>query len=134
MKYDDRLDRALDRTPEIEQGGDRFELPAAEVRQEGSTTVVENFQAVVSRLDREQSHVMQALQTDLGTSGHIDESGRARLKGSFDGDRIDDAIADYADEYVFCPECGLPDTRLECERGARVIKCTACGALSATNA
>ena len=134
MGYEDRLDRALDRTPAGEHSSDRFSIPDADVRQEGSTTVYENFQVVVSRLDREQSHVLAAIRNELGTSGHVDERGRARLTGSFKASRIDDAIARYAEEYVFCPECGLPDTRLERERGALVMKCTACGALTATDA
>jgi translation initiation factor 2 subunit 2 len=130
MEYDDMLDRAIEGTPEIDGSSERFEVPEPEVRQEGNVTVFENFQQVCRRLDREPDHVIQYLQNDVGTSGHIDESGRARLTGEFDATRIGNAIDEYVEEFVFCPECGLPDTRLEREQGAIIRRCEACGARS----
>jgi translation initiation factor 2 subunit 2 len=133
MDYDDQLDRALEETPEIEGSSDRFDVPDPNVRQEGNVTVYENFQATTKRLDRDEDHVMQFLQGELGTSGHIDESGRARLTGEFSADRIDDAIDEYTEEFVLCSECGLPDTNFEREHGALVLRCEACGAISSTS-
>ncbi len=132
MEYDDQLDRALEETPDIDQQASRFEIPDPEVRSEGHETVFENFQDVTTRLDRDESHVLQYLQGELGTSASIDEKGRARLTGDFRQSRVADTIDDYAEAYVFCPECGLPDTRLETQQGATVIKCEACGAISPT--
>lgn len=132
MDYDDQLERALEETPDIDAGSDRFDVPEPDIRQEGKLTVFENFQATVDRLNRDQDHVMQFLQNELGTSGHIDESGRARLKGEFRLARIEDAIEDYVEGYVTCSECGLPDTVLEREDGVFVIRCEACGARSPT--
>jgi len=130
VDYDEQLSRALDETPGIAAGGERFAVPDPVVRTEGNVTVYENFQETVDRLDREESLVLRYLQTDLGTSAGIDERGRARLTGSFDADRIGEAIEDFADAYVRCPECGLPDTRLVEQNGAEMIRCDACGALS----
>ena len=133
MDYGDSLDRALEETPDIEGDGDRFELPDPEVRQEGNVSVYENFQATVDRLGRDDDHVMQFLQNEVGTSGHIDESGRARLTGEFGAGRVGDAVDEYAEEFVFCGECGLPDTRIEREQGAQVLRCEACGAITPTS-
>jgi translation initiation factor 2 subunit 2 len=133
MDYDEMLDRGLAETPDIEGSSERFEVPDPEVRQEGNVTVFENFQAVRRKLDREADHVMKFLQDELGTSGHIDESGRVRLTGEFGTRRIADAVDRYTDEYVRCPECGLPDTRLERVQGALVVRCDACGARSPTS-
>jgi len=133
MDYDDMLDRALDETPDIEGSSDRFDVPDPDVRQEGNVTVYENFQSTVDRLGREDDHVMKFLQNELGTSGHIDESGRARLTGEFDASRIHDAVEECTDEFVLCSECGLPDTHFEREGGALLLRCEACGALSATS-
>lgn len=130
--YDDRLERALSATPEIGGDGTRFEIPTPDVRQEGNMTVYENFQETVDRLDRDENMVLKFLQNDVGTSAHIDESGRARLTGSFDAPRLEEAIDAFAEAFVICPECGLPDTRLTEEQGTRMLKCDACGALSAT--
>lgn len=130
MDYEDSLDRALSETPDIEGNSDRFELPEPDLRAEGNVTVFENFQAVIDRLDRRENHVMKFLQNELGTSGHIDESGRARLTGEFRERRVADVLEAYLDAYVRCPECGLPDTSLETEQGATLISCDACGARS----
>ena len=130
MDYDEMLDRGLEETPDIEGGSERFEVPSPDVRQEGNVSVVENFQAICHDLDREPDHLMQFIQNELGTSGHIDESGRARLTGEFRADRIETAVEAYTERYVICPECGLPDTRLEREQGAVLLRCEACGARS----
>ncbi|WP_433624509.1 translation initiation factor IF-2 subunit beta [Halomicrococcus sp. NG-SE-24] len=132
--YDEQLDRALERTPDIDEGTDRFDVPTPDVRQEGNVTVYENFQDTLDRLDRDDEHVLKFLQNELGTSAHIDESGRARLTGEFDEGRIADAIDEYTERFVLCSECGLPDTKLEREQGALLLRCEACGARSSTSA
>lgn len=133
MDYDDMLDRAIEDTPEIEGSSDRFEVPSPEIRQEGNATVFENFQSVCDTLGREDDHVMKFLQNELGTNGHIDESGRARLTGEFHQRRIDAAIEEYTEKFVICSECGLPDTRLEQDQGVHLLRCEACGARSPTS-
>lgn len=133
MDYDEMLDRAIEETPDIESESDRLEVPDPDVRQEGNVSVYENFQATTRRLDREGDHVMKFIQNELGTSGHIDESGRARLTGEFRERRIKAAIEAYTDEFVRCSECGLPDTRLVREQGAIILRCEACGARSPTS-
>ncbi|MFT4890129.1 MAG: translation initiation factor 2 subunit 2 [Halobacteriales archaeon] len=132
MDYDEQLDRALEQSPDIAGSGERFQVPDPDVRQEGNVTVYENFQETVDELERDDAHVVKYLQNELGTSGHIDESGRARLTGSFTANRIESVVESYADAYVLCSECGLPDTKLERERGALIIRCEACGARSPT--
>jgi translation initiation factor 2 subunit 2 len=133
MDYDDMLDRALEETPDIEGSSDRFEVPDPQVRQEGNVSVYENFQSTVDTLGREDEHVMKFLQNELGTSGHIDESGRARLTGEFGQRRIHEAVEAYTDEFVICSECGLPDTHFERDQGALLLRCEACGARSPTS-
>ncbi len=133
MDYDDMLDRALSETPDIDGGDERFDVPDPDVRQEGNVTVYENFQTTVDRLGREDDHVIKFLQNELGTSGHIDESGRARLTGNFSDRRISEALDAYVEEFVLCSECGLPDTKIIREKGAVLLQCEACGARSSTS-
>jgi translation initiation factor 2 subunit 2 len=130
MEYDDALDRGLDRAPDIEETATRYEVPEPDVRPEGNVTVYENFPETLDRLDREERHVLKFLQSELGTAAKIDERGRARLTGDFKQSRVRDALDAYVDGFVRCSECGLPDTRLVTEKGATVLKCDACGALS----
>lgn len=130
MNYEDQLDRGLDQTPEIESRSGRFEVPEPNVRQEGHVSVYENFQTTLDRLDRAPEHVLKFLQNELGTAAHIDESGRARLTGSFDAQRLTAVIDAYVEAYVTCPECGLPDTTIVQEQGVELLQCDACGARS----
>jgi len=132
MDYDEMLDRGMEETPDIESSSGRFEVPDPEVRQEGHATVFENFQNVCGNLGRNEDHLLKFLQDELGTAAHIDESDRARLTGEFSHDRIYEALDAYAEQYVLCSECGLPDTELGRAQGAEVLKCTACGAQSPT--
>lgn len=133
MDYEDQLDRAMEQTPDIEGSSERFDVPEPDIRQEGNATVYENFQSTTKRLDREADHVMKFLQSELGTSGHIDESGRARLTGEFSTGRIQEALDEYVDEFVLCSECGLPDTKFDHQQGALILRCEACGAISSTS-
>lgn len=130
MDYDDQLDRAIEETPDVQGAGSRFEVPEPRLRKDGNFTVVENFLDVVERLGREEDHVLKYLQSELGTAAQIDENGRARLTGEFRESRVADALSEYAEVFVLCPECGLPDTTLVTESGAEMLKCDACGALS----
>jgi translation initiation factor 2 subunit 2 len=131
MDYDDQLERALSRTPDSVGGGSRFEVPEPDVRTEGNVTVYENFEATYDRLNREPRQLLKFLQSELGTSAGIDEKGRARLTGEFKTGRVADALSAYVEGYVTCSECGSPDTHIVTEQGTDVLKCDACGALSA---
>jgi len=131
MDYEESLERALDETPDEVGSGSRFEVPTPEIRTEGNATVYENFEATVDRLNRDPNHLKKFLQSELGTSAGIDERGRARFTGDFRQSRVADAVDDYVESFVLCSECSSPDTHLTTERGATVLKCDACGALSA---
>lgn len=133
MDYEEMLDRGIAESPDVEGSSERFQVPEVDVRQEGNVTVFENFQRVCTYLGRDGDHLMKFLQNELGTSGRIDESGRARLTGEFNDRRIEDALSAYTEGYVLCSECGLPDTRLDKKGGTLVLRCTACGARSAIN-
>lgn len=130
MGYDDYLDRAISESPDERGSASRFSIPDPNVRAEGNVTVFENFRETVDRLGRDANHVQKFLQNEVGTSASIDDAGRLRLTGSFRADRIADALQEYADAYVLCPECGLPDTQLEREDGVEIRRCEACGARS----
>jgi translation initiation factor 2 subunit 2 len=132
MNYDEMLDRGIEQAPEIQPDSDRLDVPDPDVRQEGHVTVFENFRDVCQELSRDPDHVLKFLQDELGTSAHIDESGRARLTGDFGARRISDAIEAYTEQYVLCSECGLPDTSIEREQGVEFLQCAACGARSST--
>ncbi|KTG30792.1 translation initiation factor IF-2 subunit beta [Haloferax profundi] len=131
MDYDEQLDRALSEAPDVAEGGDRFTVPDPVVRQEGNATVYENFAETHDRLAREPDHLQKFLQSELGTSAQIDDKGRVRFTGEFKQRRVAEALDEYVESFVRCSECGSPDTHFTTEQGTKVLKCDACGALSA---
>ena len=42
--------------------------------------------------------------------------------------KINATIRNYANEYVLCPECGKPETKIEKEGNQQFLRCLACGA------
>jgi translation initiation factor 2 subunit 2 len=131
MDYEDSLERAMSETPDIRDEVERFQVPDPEVRPEGNVTIYENFAPTHDRLNRDAGHLLKFLQSELGTSASIDDRDRARFTGDFKQSRVADALDEYVETFVTCSECASPDTRLVEEQGTEVLKCDACGALSA---
>ena len=128
MNYDSALDRAFDSLPErsLEDSG-RLNVPDPAGETDGAFTRLTNLGAIADALGRDPKHVHRSIQRELGTNGQF-ENGRARYNGSFTVADFETAIDEYAEEYVICSECGLPDTRLVREDGVDMLRCEACGA------
>lgn len=125
--YLSNLDRALKHLPEIKGSGERFVIPEPKLLTEGKTTVLENFAAIVDKLNREPSHIFKFLLRELGTAGKIDGS-RAIFQRRLTSGMISELINAYVKEYVTCSECGRPDTHLIKSERVLTLRCDACGA------
>ena len=128
--YEDLLTQAFETMPEVTSIHSRWSLPEPKVRPEGNVTVYENFKNTVEILNREADLVLKFLQNEFGTSANIDDTGRARLTGSFSTDRVFSVIKSFSQAYVICPECGLPDTKLQEKNNSLMLHCEGCGILS----
>jgi len=125
--YDELLDKAQEEVPEDIGTGERFELPELDTRKDGSKTVIEDFSKVADKLGRDEKHLSKYLQNEVGTAGHI-ESGELVLNGEFRRGGIQSKLENYAEKFVYCPECDRPDTEIVKEKGVELLKCQACGA------
>ncbi len=125
--YQDLLKRAKEALPPTTAAKSRFQVPRADVLQEGSTTVLRNLADIGDAINRDPQQVFAYLLRELGTSGTLIER-RATFKGRISADQINDRIGSYVDEYVLCSECGRPDTRLVKEDRIAILECDACGA------
>tara|TARA_B000000460_G_C21314996_1_gene306058 strand:- start:137 stop:541 length:405 start_codon:yes stop_codon:yes gene_type:complete len=128
--YEDLLTQAFETMPEVTSTHSRWSLPEPKVRTEGNVTVYENFKNTVEILNREADLVLKFLQNEFGTSANIDDTGRARLTGSFSTDRVFSVIKSFSQAYVICPDCGLPDTKLQEKNNSLMLHCEGCGILS----
>ena len=86
--YENLLTQAFETMPEVTSTHSRWSLPEPKVRPEGNVTVYENFKNTVEILNREADLVLKFLQNEFGTSANIDDTGRARLTGSFSTDKV----------------------------------------------
>lgn len=128
MKYENALDAAFEDLPEHDaDAGTRLSIPDPEGETDGSFTRLTNVGAMADALGRKPAHLHRFLQRTFGTSGQFDGN-QARYNGSFSVAEFDDAVEEYAAEYVLCSECGLPDTVLASEDGIDMLRCEACGA------
>ena len=127
--YDDLLDKGMEEAEKNKSQGERFEVPDVDTRKQGSKTVITNFSDIVDTFGRDEKEFSKYVQNEVGTAGHI-EGKELVLNGEFRRGTIQGKIQQYADEYVFCPECDSPDTKIVKEKGVEMMKCQACGARS----
>lgn len=123
------LQRAIMSLPEKSLTKERFELPTLQTIVEGKKTIIKNFSQAMKAISREERQFYKYLTKETATAGTIEE-GKLVLSGKFFPDAINKLFANYLKEYVLCHVCGKPDTQIIDKSGIKVLKCTACGAIS----
>lgn len=121
------LKRVKEALPPTAATKDRFQVPEADVLQEGNSTVLRNFADICDAINRDPQQVFAYLLRELGTAGTLEDR-RAIFKGRISADQVNDRIRSYVEEYVLCTECGRPDTRIIKEDRIAILECDACGA------
>jgi translation initiation factor 2 subunit 2 len=125
--YEEYLNRAYEKLPDIKTTDERFVIPEPKVFSEGKATVLENFSQISDVLNRDPDHIMKYLTKEVGTAGKIDGQ-HAVFQGRFTAEAFAELIESYVDDYVKCSECGRPDTKLVKAERIVMLKCDACGA------
>jgi len=126
MGYKELLKRAEDKISKELTTEARFKVPEPSVLVQGNNTIVSNFSDIASALERDPKHLLKFLSKQLAAPGSIDDV-RASFLGKFTKSQIENKIKMYTREYVFCPICGKPDTKIFEEEGVSKMKCEACG-------
>jgi translation initiation factor 2 subunit 2 len=112
--------------PKILKEHTRFVTPQVRARIQGTTTVVQNLSEVSKAINRETSMLAKYLLREFGTMGSSDAQ-RLLMKGQFRPSQIQEKFEDFLRQFVICPECGRPDTRILQEMRVNFLKCEACG-------
>jgi len=128
MEYKKLLEQTRKQLPESVFKKERFEIPKVAGHIQGNKTVISNFLQIASTLGREPEHMLKFVLRELAAPGKIKKSGSVIIGTKVPASRINEKIKQYANLFVFCPECGKPDTKLEKEKVFTFIKCMACGA------
>jgi translation initiation factor 2 subunit 2 len=129
MEYKELLKRARSQLPSEILEHKRFEVPKPRSFVTGMRTILINFKEMCDALNREPHHVLKFLSGEMATAATMQGS-RAVFQGKFDQDTLGRLIERYVKEFVVCPICKRPDTKIVKERRLLFLICEACGAKS----
>lgn len=127
--YESLLDRARSQVPEdaFRRSGERFQVPKVQLMVQGTRTIWQNFQEIITILNRPGKEVMKFVAGQLATAGTF-EGSTAVFQGKFAPEVVEEVLNRYINSYVKCPVCSRPDTSIVKEKQAYYLSCSACGA------
>ncbi|MGC8556074.1 MAG: translation initiation factor IF-2 subunit beta [Conexivisphaera sp.] len=108
----------------------RLEIPPPDIVWVGNRTIIRNFRQISDIMRRDPQKMAVFMGKELATSANLDQDLRLILLGRKDRESVERVIQRYFKEYVVCPVCGSPDTRLVKEHKVTFLVCEACGAKS----
>jgi len=123
------VDRLYLSLPKQTLSKERFEMPKAESFIQGNKTFVKNFSAIMKLINRPEKHVLKYFSKETATSVSVD-AGRMVLNRKFQEPQIQKLFENYINQFVLCPECKKPDTKVIEKHDVKMLKCEACGAIS----
>jgi len=106
---------------------ERFEIPKANIIYSGNKTIITNFAKISSLLRREKKHIAKYMFKELAAPGNINGN-ELIILSKISRNILQKKLESYAKEYVICPQCGKPDTKIIKEGKITYLKCEACGA------
>ena len=115
--------------PEVTEKKERLELPRLFVTTIGMRTIISNFKDIATALDRDPQHILKFLTREMATAATYQDS-RAIFQGRFRVDSFDRLLQRYMENFVTCPVCKRPDTKIKKEKRLSFLVCNACGAKS----
>ncbi len=126
MDYEYLLERAESKMPKVKKH-ERFETPEPVVTISGKLTIIQNFVQIANTIRRDPKHIARYFFKELAIPGKI-EGNKLILQRVFRKEEIKRALKNYYNEFLFCKECGKPDTKLIKRNKLWFLKCEACGA------
>ena len=129
MDYRELLERARSQLPEDVSEHKRFEVPRPRCHVIGMRTILTNFKEICEALNREPRHVLKFFSGEMATAATMQRN-RAIFQGKFDYSTFERLIQRYIKEFVVCPVCTRPDTKIVKDKRFLFLVCEACGARS----
>ncbi|KAG2473545.1 MAG: Translation initiation factor 2 subunit beta [Nitrosopumilales archaeon] len=111
------------------QTSTRFELPVVDIIWEGQKTFLRNFVEFPKVLRRDPDKVLQYLSKEFAVPAER-IGDKAMFIGRRDPDDFSRLFQIYVKDYVECPTCTSPDTKIVKENRISFLICEACGAKS----
>jgi translation initiation factor 2 subunit 2 len=127
MDYESMLKRAKEQLPEQVRNTERFEVLKVKGLLQGNKTILSNLVQIADQLQRPIEHMLKYLTKELAA--------KAEQKGQYtifntklQSSLINDKIQVYVEQFVYCKQCGRPDTTMTKNGPTWMILCQACGA------
>ena len=127
MEYEELLKRAMEKLPKIVEKKERFEIPKVVCEISGNKTILKNFGEILAVLRRDPNHLAKYLSKELATASSI-QNETLVFQGKISAEILQKKVESYVKDFVYCKECGKPDTRLVKEDRIYFLICEACGA------
>lgn len=131
MDYEKLLEKAKKDMPEAALEKERFEIPKIIGHLQGNRTVLSNFIQIANLFGRTPEHMLKFILKEIAAPGEIKKSGSVMIGTKVSASKINEKIKKYAHEFVLCPECGKPDTKIVKEGNINCLRCLACGSKKA---
>jgi len=128
-EYLELLKRAYKKLPKASKSGERELFIKPNIMNLAKNTVITNFSSIASILNRDIEHIARFFFKETGKPGTIEDE-RLVIHGKIGSEEIRKLLELYIKEFVKCPICGSPDTKIIREKRFRFILCEACGAKS----
>ena len=129
MNYRELLERAQSQLPSDANDHKRFEVLPPRSVINGMRTILTNFKEICVALNREPRHVLKFFSREMATAATMQRN-RAIFQGKFRFDTFERLIQRYVKEFVVCPVCTRPATKIVKDRLFLFLVCEACGARS----
>jgi len=129
LDYNSLLDRLYMSLPTKTLEDTRFELPTVDSIVQGKQTIWKNFSKCVKDLKREELQMYKFVMKEISTSSTI-VNGTLVLNGIFNNQKMNQILEKYLKFFVLCSACKKPDTEIVVQNNVKILKCTACGAIS----
>jgi translation initiation factor 2 subunit 2 len=128
--YEDLLNRIRDRlSTDSDENQSRLELPTVDVMWEGQKTFLRNFSEFPKVLRRDPEKVLQYLAKEFAVPAERTGE-KAMFIGKRDPQDFTRLFQIYLKDYVECPTCKSPDTKVTKDNRISFLICEACGARS----
>ncbi len=129
-EYEKLLKKVQDKISETRKvSGSRFELPKVDIMWQGNRTFFRNFAEFPKLLRRDHEKILQYLSKEFATPAQY-AGDKAVFVGKKEPHEFTSLLERYVKEYLECPTCKSPDTRVERANRVNFLVCEACGAKS----
>jgi translation initiation factor 2 subunit 2 len=123
------LDRIYMSLPDRTLQASRFELPVVDSIIQGKQTIWRNFSKVAKDLKRNETQLYKFIMKEISTSSSI-KNNTLILNGIFNNYKLNEILKKYIKNFILCSACKKPDTEIITQKGIKVLKCSACGAIT----